>query len=652
LLGKWITGWKAVTQLGAGPVLLNALYRFGLRVGHFRRVTPGVTDDGSPIPAVELALDGLLPPDFTRTYAAFAAANPLHVEDVVREAREICAGQVRLFGGDPVALQWTPAAPLLHWTAYEGRPPGPGEDPDIKMVWEPARFGWALTLARAYLLTADNGYAQYFWEQLEQFLAANPPNLGPNWASGQEVALRLISLALAASAFRSSTESTPARMHRLARALARHAARIPPTLLYARAQNNNHLLTEAAGLLTAAAVLPALPQAREWQRLGWAWLERGLLAQIGPDGVYAQHSANYHRLMLQTALWARHIARGRGVDFSPPVLARLSAATRWLLARIDPVSGGCLNLGSNDGAYILPLASGGNADYRPVAQAAALSFLGQPAFPPGAWDEFSLWLGLSTGRTDTLARPAEASILCGQDSWASLRALRFPNRPSQADQLHVDLWWRGTYIARDAGSYRYTAPAPWDNSLALTRSHNTVSVDGQEQMRRAGRFLWLDWAQARVLDATPDRLVEAEHDGYRRRGVIHRRRLERLDGDAWQVTDWLLPTAAPGGTHRATLHWLLPDWDWELDARGLTLQGPPGSLRVDVALQTQTALASEQQLIRCGGLPAGQGQVPPTLGWWSPTYNQKLPALSLRLIVTARLPLQFVTTFRLQPTGE
>ena len=59
-----------------------------------------------------------------------------------------------------------------------------------------------------------------------------------------------------------------------------YAERIPPTLGYARAQNNNHLLSEAAALYTAAAVLPEHPGAARWRRLGWRWLQAGLDEQI------------------------------------------------------------------------------------------------------------------------------------------------------------------------------------------------------------------------------------------------------------------------------------------------------------------------------------------------------------------------------------
>jgi len=66
----------------------------------------------------------------------------------------------------------------------------------------------------------------------------------------------------------------------------------------------------------------------------------------------------------------------------------------------------------------------------------------------------------------------------------------------QADQLHVDLWHHGVNIARDAGNLSLQWRPPMEQRISGDWRHNTVIVDGKDQMRRAGRFLWLDWAQA------------------------------------------------------------------------------------------------------------------------------------------------------------
>ena len=183
--------------------------------------------------------------------------------------------------------------------------------------------------------------------------------------NAQEVAIRLMALVWSAQVFASASFSTPARMRRLARSIALHAARIPPTLVYARSQNNNHLVTEATALYLAGAALDHA----DWRGLGWRWLNRALQTQISSNGEYIQHSTNYHRLMLQSALLADAVRRARRELWPVRTQHALARASHWLFALVDPVSGRAPNLGANDGALILPLSSSAFEDFRPAAQA-------------------------------------------------------------------------------------------------------------------------------------------------------------------------------------------------------------------------------------------------------------------------------------------
>ena len=54
-------------------------------------------------------------------------------------------------------------------------------------------------------------------------------------------------------------------------------------------------------------------------------------------------------------------------------------------------------------------------------------------------------------------------------------------------------------IACDAGPYLYNGATPWKNAFAGTTVHNTVNVARRDQMTRAERFLWVDWAQAKSI---------------------------------------------------------------------------------------------------------------------------------------------------------
>ncbi len=658
-----MTAWKAARQLGWRQVTLFAWYRLLLFSGALERQTQ------PPQAEARLALRPLRSlPEAGGLRAALGAEGQTAL---LAEADEIAAGLARLFGGEPRVLDLQPPQPLRHWTAYErgGQEQALASLPhgDVKFAWEAVRFGWAFTLGRAYRLSGEERYPQAFWRYFEAFDAANPPYQGLNWVSAQEAALRILAFVFAGQVFAASPDSTPERRGRLAAAVAAHAARIPPTLAYARAQNNNHLLSEAAGLYTAGLALEGHPHAARWRELGWRWFHAGAAGQFGVDGAYMQHSTSYQRLALQLGLWMRALSAVEGRQFPAAGLTRLQAGTRWLAALLDE-SGRAPNLGPQDGAYVLPLAGGGHGDYRPAVQACAAAFLGDLPLPVGPWDEMRLWLGADEEGLSPVRAPqpgSEPAILRTPSAWAYLRAARFAGRPGHADQLHLDLWRRGVNLARDAGTYLYNAAAPWDNSLARTSVHNTVSVNGQDQMTRAGRFLWLDWAQAapprrdRAADGSWEAL-EAQHDGYRRLGVIHKRRVVAFRDGRWRVEDDLLPAdGAAAGEFTFTLHWLLPDWEWEAGERGegrgdwgrgergegrveLRLRAPDGWVLLRLEAQGAGSTA-RLRAVRGGEAVYGGGQVEPVLGWYAPAYGQKEPALSLLFEARGRLPLTLAT---------
>ncbi len=633
---------KAVRTLGFQQAAWYALYQLGLRSGHYRRATPSRYESA----ALEMRSLWQMPsPELTGALIGEPGRKELDAE-----AAEILAGQVRLFGGPPVAIRLQPPGELQHWSAYETHRAGWGVE-DVKFIWEPARFVWAYTLGRAYHLSGDERYPASFWQQFEAFDRANPPNMGPNWASAQEAALRMVAWLFADAVFARSRESTPQRKRRLAQAVAEHAARIPLTLPYARAQHNNHLLSEALGLYAAGLALAAHPQAVHWRETGWREINRALLSQIARDGTYAQHSTNYHRLALQAALLADAFCRAQGRDWPEETLTKLRLAVLWLDERTDPLSGRAANLGHNDGAHILPLAGGGFGDFRPTLRAAATAFGLQLNGGSGPWDELAAWLGLQ--EPDRTAPTADLPLrrlhsAVGQ-GWASLRAQRFTSRPAHADQLHVEIWHNGENIAMDAGTYRYNAPPPWENALASTLAHNTLSIDGLDQMTRSGKFLWLDWAQGEWLETSPHTLVAA-HDGYRRLGIRHLRELWREEG-GWRINDDLLPLPGQArASHTCTLHWLLPDWNWLMeDAAILRLEKNNTIVRVSLDVVSQRGEsappAPEIELIRAGKQLLGSQAAPPNLGWRSPAYDLRLPALSLRLSVTMRVPLRLTSLF-------
>ncbi len=672
-LSRFFLALKSARQLGPSQVALNALYRFGLATGHYQRAIQTPTADQRLPPTIHSLFD--LP----SRESLFTTLDSTGLQALLIEANEIINDKFRQFGGEPVEINLTPPGPLAHWTDYEtGDVRATGQSPlqDIKFTWEPARFGWAFILGRAYHITDDEKYAAAFWRYFETFSAANPPYMGPNWTSGQEVGLRLMAFVWAAQVFAKSEHSSPARLADLAVSTAAHAVRIPATLPYARSQNNNHLLTEAAALYTAALALPDHPYAVRWMEIGHKWLLWCFKHQIDAYGEYVQHATNYQRLMLQIALWVDVIARSRvaatrqspddeeiatlpaaQVARNDTAKENLALATHWLLSLLDPESGRMPNLGANDGALIFPFSTCEFADFRPVAQAAARAFLSY-TLPSGVWDEMSLWFGLPSTKNQLEIPRYPGDNIYAPNSWGYLRAVKYKSRPSHADQLHFDLWWRGLNITQDAGTYLYNADPPWDNRLTSTLVHNTVSVDGLEQMTRISRFLYLDWADATSkrhfeTDAAFFQRNSARTYAYAKVNVRHDRIVTVFNDERWLVEDELLNVILPGKaqlTHVYRLHWLLPDWDWKLDNRdsGIEIRLKTSHGWISLEIKSEPAdLKLSTSLVRAGEILWGDlaNRTTPTRGWVSPTYAFKIPALSLAVEVKSSESIKFSSEF-------
>jgi hypothetical protein len=697
---------RATRELGLGAMAAFALYELQRRIGWLRLRTPKKTWDS--IRLESLVHDGV--PTQPASYSLYRlgigrflffdpqadlSMSLKHsmsgtADALLAEAREILVGEFRLFGGSPIQYGFPPdwhqypallSGPDLsgidmhvHWTALD-----PDDfSQDIKLLWEPARFGWAYVLGRAYRLSGDKMYAEAFWRLFGSWRVQNPPNKGPHWISAQEVAIRLLALIFSLFVFHPYLAADPARVILLMEAIAAHAERIPPTLLYSRAQGNNHLIVEAAGIYTAGLLFPEMRHSDNWLSEGRKWLISALSQQIFPDGGYVQHSANYQRLALQAALWAIRLGQLNGDRFPHHALAAVGNATNCLGAMMEATTGHVSNFGSNDGAYLFPLTTCDFQDYLPVIQLAHRCLSMGGPFTSGPWDEANFWFGFMRGEAGTepgengkmpeIRSVAESEqrenltnqisynsesiesamgenaypqaglyFLRGNETWGMFRCSTFNHRPGHSDQLHLELWWRGDNIARDAGTYLYNGLPPWQNGLATAKVHNGGIVDEKEPMSRAGRFLWLDWAQGTILgyQKSGDGVIEyisGEHNGYKRMDLRITRSIIRAGDGLWMVVDHLIGS----GQHTLRCGWLLPDIPWEARENALLLDHPHGQVQIQFI-----SPITHWALYRAGNILNGENLTDSAevLGWYSPTYAIKEPALYFAASTEGTLPL-------------
>jgi hypothetical protein len=665
-------------EIGLDPMRLMAAYQLKLRSGWLKIRTPRrewsnislgklLLHEYSGDP--ETALKGNLDRNtffFDRKTDLSNALQDLpdaSQERIITEADEILAGSFRLFGGPAIPLgspplwnqfpltdvfpQHSPIAMDKHWSEYsiEALPV------DIKLIWEPSRFGWVYNLVRAFRLTDEVGYFEGFWRYLESWRSMNSPNCGPNWISGQEIALRLLSLVFGWFGFYPALEQKPKRLTQLAEMIAVHAERIPITLDYARAQGNNHLISEASALYSVGLLFPEFIRAARWKKIGRKWIEYALAKQFFEDGGYIQHSMNYQRFALQLILWVLKLGELNDELFSDELLVVVNRSVDFLQTFVDPETGEPPNFGHNDGSVAMRLDTCAFRDYRPVIQTAYHLLGHPPAYPRGSWDESAIWLGtLSPGRdkkekfvgkTNMHVFPdAGLASIDDDETRAVLRCAHFTSRPGQSDQLHVDLWLRNENLLLDPGTYLYNGPYPWDNRFAGSGVHNTIRVDGQEPMRRASKFLWTNWAQGSFNQpkrSTNGRVLahQADFAGYRSMGVAITRSLVKAGDLGWIVIDRI----SGRDEHVIRNGWLFPDRPWELDSDRFRLSTPSVELKVESSNVHTMALFREGKCLR-GEIALAQATI---LGWYSPTYTVKEAALSLVVESVGSLPSCLVT---------
>lgn len=667
---------KELADLGLGRAVYRLAYE-GLNRSGLRRALQPIRDCRATPEPDYLGQQRIDLSWFRRHEAPFFVAGTsglaaslraiLRAEQVARlleEAEGALAGRIRCFSswyadyGQPVDWHRNPRRGVswprhVHWSRAPAFEPRGG---DCKLVWELNRFPHLYAWVRAYVLTGDNRWVRAFCDQLASWEEANPYRAGVNWNSGQELAIRAMAWVLALYVFMHDVAFTEEDFSRLMRLLYLHGEHLLANINFARlAVHNNHLIGEALGLYILGSYFPWMKGAARWKRVGRRLLEGECLGQFYQDGGYCQSSHNYHRLALHYYLWACRLGECLGEPFPQRVYDTLARSGEYLASFMNAEDGRLPNWGANDGALLCPWTECDYSDFRPVLNSLRYLTTGKRAFAAGPWDEELLWLWgpeALEAEVEPYPLPAQAAFQAsglyvhreGPGDFAVFRCGSLRDRFGQADQLHVDLWWRGLNVAQDGGSYLYNDELEYHRHFMGSSSHNTVTVDGQDQMRLIRRFKWLELVLAKAYGPWWEEgawLVAGEHYGYRRLrgGVVHHRKLAALGNGVYVVVDRL-----QGGreNHRYRLHWLLGDWPYSTAAEGdwwsVRLVTGRGDYRLAVS-----ALGPGYQPLTIDFTVARGQEGPHPRGWASRYYGLRVPALSVAAILESKENVLFLS---------
>ena len=155
---------------------------------------------------------------------------------------------------------------------------------DVKVPWELGRLQHLPQLALAATLARANGdgaqaerLAREFQDQVLDFIAANPPRFGVQWAMTMDVAIRAANLLLAWDIFRAADVAFDSEFMRVfSRSAFEHGSHIATNLEWSSHLRSNHYLADVVGLLFVAAYLPASARTDAWL----LFATRELLAEV------------------------------------------------------------------------------------------------------------------------------------------------------------------------------------------------------------------------------------------------------------------------------------------------------------------------------------------------------------------------------------
>jgi len=427
---------------------------------------------------------------------------------------------------------------------------------DVKVPWELGRLQHLPHLALAYAAQADERLATEFHDQVLDFLGANPPGWGVQWACAMDVAIRAANLVLAWEIFTAHGARFSLEFEEeLASSLSAHARHIAHNLEWSPQHRGNHYLADIVGLAFAACALPRGTESDLWLVFAAQQLDAEIKHQFLADGGNFEASTAYHRLSLEMALYAVALILGLDDDrkavfaeydaaawglipkvapgpmawppFSPEVLERLALALGFSQTVTKP-SGDMVQVGDNDSGrfFILepnqsPLALGYLVGGRLTqAMLAALSGGALPApaqFSPavaidGALPTESPSVRLRLVAADPTALDGLQAFSCpdfGLYGWKngrsfiSIRCGRLHDgRGAHAhnDQLAVEIEIDGVAWVRDPGSFAYTGDLAARNAYRSALAHFVPRCGQAEPAAlNQGPFHLDDNAQARVL---------------------------------------------------------------------------------------------------------------------------------------------------------
>lgn len=420
---------------------------------------------------------------------------------------------------------------------------------DVREVWELNRHQHFTALGKAYWISGNAEYADEFFAEMRSWIETNPFGYGINWLHSQETALRGVSWIWAMYFFKDKFSDMD--FNEFLKQIYLHAEFTYLTLSDYRV-THNHLISETCGLAIMGIMFPEFKESAKWRKTGIRIFEREIKKQVWPEGPHGELSTNYHLFTLDSFILLYTLMKINGIKAAEETEKRLEKMVEYVMYMHKP-DGKFPPIGDVDSgrAYKLTEYDPGNVAHN-LSTGAVIFNRGDFKKIAGKFYESSFWLlgekGLQEFINLKTKEAAETSKLYINAGFAFLRnnwrkdspylAFRIgptrlmrnvPIGHNHADLLSFELYSGERTLIFDPGIYLYSADDKARAYFRKTSAHNTVVVNGLDQIdvsRMRFGLPELPLSKIHEFKSTAEYdYCDASSTAYEKIGASHRRKI-------------------------------------------------------------------------------------------------------------------------------
>jgi hypothetical protein len=369
------------------------------------------------------------------------------------------------------------------------------KDRDVKIVWEINRLQFLPIMAVDFLKTGDIKILNRIKDIIKEWDSKNPYDVGINWHSNLEVAIRSISLLLTYILLYDHIKSKE-----IDELIFKHGYHVYKDINYTeKCIPNNHLIGEATALYILGNIYDSR-QSKKWINKSKVILN-DYIEHLRDDGTYKEASLSYHRFVLQMYLLVYLFSIKFQDNFIENPLKNKLVKAYIFLKSIEKPDGSFPQFGDWDDGVYYKLNNEPIENYKYFVDTLGYIVVNNDEKNLEVEILEQLFGNIKIGESyknnfNDFNNVYKLFEIGKYGVYKDNNIYLFINNQEQifhshADGLSIELSLNGKNILIDSGTYNYNLDKELRQYFRSTRAHNTVYL-GLDQSTQIGSFRWID----------------------------------------------------------------------------------------------------------------------------------------------------------------